>query len=206
MPTLLSLLSTNVLRAAPALLGATLVRGPLRARIVEVEAYRTPDDPASHAHRGRTARNDIMFGPPGHAYIYFSYGVHWMLNLTAHEPGNAAAILIRAAEPLAGLEEMRIARGQQSPHALLSGPGKLCQAFGITPADRGDYLLADNPGPADLHIVPAEAPLKRSQIYAGPRIGISQAKDYPWRFIDLTRREWCSKPLPPLRSVATRKT
>lgn len=191
--TLLNLLTRDVLKAAPALLGAYLVRGDLRARIVETEAYRAKDDPACHAYRSRTKRNDVMFGPPGFAYVYFSYGVHWMLNVTAHVEGNAAAVLIRAAEPLEGLPDMHRRRDTVVPANLLSGPGKLCQAFEITGEDNGLNLFDPR---SSLRIEPPEKPLAKSKILAGPRIGISQGMDLPWRYMDADRIQWVSKPRP----------
>lgn len=191
---LLHLLATDVLRAAPAMLGAYLVRGNLRCRIVETEAYRTPDDPACHAYRSRTRRNDAMFGPPGHAYVYFTYGNHFMLNVVAHADGIAAAVLVRAAEPLEGLPEMHRRRQKSDPRALLSGPGKLCQAFGITAEDNRTPLF--DPA-SSLRLEPPDEFLPARYILTGPRIGISQGTDLPWRFLDATRLEWASRPLPP---------
>jgi DNA-3-methyladenine glycosylase len=195
MPSLLRLLSTDVLRAAPALLGAYLVRGDLRCRIVETEAYRTPDDPACHAYRSRTPRNEPMFGPPGRAYVYFTYGNHHMLNVVAHADGIAAAVLIRAAEPLEGLAEMARRRRQTRPEALLSGPGKLCQAFAIGPSDNRCDLFHPDTHHA-LTLLPPDKPLPPRQILTGGRIGISRGQDLPWRFIDRTRMQWVSRPLP----------
>src|ERR1700737_5322699 len=128
--------------------------GLLAGRIVETEAYTGEADPASHAFRGRTARNAVMFGPAGHAYVYFTYGMHYCLNVTADVPGTAGAVLLRAVEPLAGLEIMR-ARGDRGPEPrLLSGPGKIGRAFGLTLEDNGrDFirgplgLAAGPPGP-----------------------------------------------------------
>lgn len=190
------LLATDVLRAAPALLGATLVFGELRARIVETEAYRAQDDPACHAYRARTKRNEVMFGPPGRAYVYFNYGVHWMLNVTAHADGDAAAVLIRAAVPLAGLEVMSARRATDTPRNLLSGPGKLCKAFAITGELNGLDLFSPTPAADRLHILPSAAPLARSQILTGPRIGISQGQNLPWRYLDRSHLDWVSRPLP----------
>lgn len=169
-----------------------LIRGERRARIVEVEAYRAEDDAASHAHRSRTPRNEVMFGPPGHAYVYFNYGVHWMLNVTAHPEHRAAAILIRAAEPLEGLEEMRVLRPRaKSPQSLLSGPGKIAAAFGITGADNGIPLFN---GENELRLDPG---VRVAKIVQGPRIGIKTAQDLLWRFADAEALEWVSKPPPP---------
>jgi len=183
-------LREDVVTAAPALLGSTLVRSEMRARIVEVEAYRS-DDPACHAYRRRTPRTDVMYGQPGIAYVYFNYGVHWMLNIVAHAPGDPAAILIRAAEPLVGLDLMRANRGVARDRDLLSGPGKLANAFGITGADTGTDLLAiDSTG---LHILPPSAPV--SHIQSSPRIGIAEGKwhEVPWRFIDGDAIKWVSR-------------
>ena len=161
----------------------------MRARIVEAESYRAEDDPASHAYRGETPRNRIMYGEVGIAYVYFNYGVHWMLNVIAHEPGRAAGILIRAAEPLQGLEAMRANRGPVKDRELLSGPGKLAQAFGITGADNGLDLLDES---SSLRLYPREGDVR---IVATPRIGIAEGKGHelPWRFIDADRLEWCSR-------------
>ena len=155
---------------APELIGMSLLVDGVGGVIVETEAYH-PDEPASHSFIGRTKRNAAMFGPPGHAYVYFTYGVHWCLNFVC-EPGSAA--LIRALEPVAGLDLMRARRGQEKATALCSGPGKLAQALGVGPAHNG--LRLDAP---PFALGPAEAP---PGIVAGPRIGISKAMDLPWRF------------------------
>lgn len=183
----------NVLEAAPALLGSILVRGELRARIVEVEAYRTPDDPGCHAHRGQTPRNRAMFGEPGMAYIYFTYGNHWMLNVAAHEPGNAAAVLIRAAEPLSGHETFYARRPKaKRDEDLLSGPGKLAAAFAIDAALYGIDLFDLS---SELHIEP-DKPIHN--VLVGTRIGLTPGfgDTYPWRFCDGDRQRWISRPLP----------
>lgn len=190
---LLQALESDVLSACRVLLGFHLVRGPCRARIVEVEAYRA-DDPGSHAFRGKTKRNEVMFGTPGRAYVYFNYGVHWMLNVTAHAEGDAAAILVRAAEPLEGLEVMYARRPRaKRPEDLLSGPGKLAAAFGITGSDNGVDLLAEK---SELRIEPGEPVGK---ILAGVRAGLAKGKgeDLPWRFVDADSQKWISKPLRP---------
>ncbi len=141
--------------------------------IVEVEAY-DRDDPASHGFRGRTARNATMFGPPGHAYVYRSYGVHWCLNAVTDDEGTAAAVLIRALEPTHGLETMRARRGVENSRLLCSGPGRLCQALGIGGAHDG--LPLDGP-PFELFAPPA-----RVEFMTGPRIGVSRAADVLWRY------------------------
>ncbi len=190
-------LRQDVVEGAKALLGATLVRGELRAKIVEVEAYR-PDDPASHSFRGRTPRTEVMHGEPGFAYVYFNYGVHWMLNIVAHPQNDGSAVLIRAAKPLAGLETMAARRRTDKHKALLSGPGKLAQAFGITGELNGVDLLAnENP----LHIEPAQVPCLN--IAAGPRVGIAVGKwhDVPWRFIDVDQLDWISVRMASLKSA-----
>jgi len=185
------LLAADVLDAAPRLLGWHLVSGELRARIVEVEAYRQ-DDPGCHAFRGKTNRNAVMFGEPGHAYVYFTYGNHWMLNVVAHPPGDASAVLIRAAEPLEGLETMRLRRPKAAnERGLLSGPGKLCAAYGITGGDNGiDLLNPDSP----LRLEPHEPVTK---VLVGTRIGLAMGKgdDYPWRFAAADALPWISRPL-----------
>lgn len=180
-----------MLHACGALLGSLLVRGERRARIVEVEAYRS-DDPGSHAFRGKTKRNEVMYGPPGRAYVYFNYGVHWMLNVTAHVEGDAAAILVRAAEPLDGMDVMFARRPKsRRPEELLSGPGKLAAAFDITGVDNGSNLL--DPG-GELRIEPGE-PV--SKVLSGPRIGLAVGKGHelPWRFVDADSLAWISRPL-----------
>jgi DNA-3-methyladenine glycosylase len=184
----LGALSEDVVEAAQELLGCWLVRGERRARIVETEAY-APDDPACHAYRGMTRRNAPMFGEPGFAYVYFTYGNHWMLNVVAHAAGEAAAVLIRAAEPVQGLEEMRQLRRGLKDTELLNGPGKLAQAFGITGADNGVWLFGED----GLRIEPGEPP---ARVVAGPRIGISQGTELPWRFMDADRLKWVSRPRP----------
>jgi DNA-3-methyladenine glycosylase len=163
----------SVHEVAPELIGATLLVDGVGGRIVEVEAY-DQDDPASHGFHGRTARTVSMFGAPGHAYVYRSYGVHWCLNLVCAEVGRAAAALVRALEPTHGLEAMRERRGVEAVHALCSGPGKLCQALGITRAEDG--LPLDEP-PFELLARESAAPL-----VVGTRIGITRAVEQPWRY------------------------
>ena len=138
-----------------------------------MEAY-DQEDPASHAFRGRTARNAAMFGPPGHAYVYRSYGVHWCLNLVCDEPGRAEAVLVRALEPTRGLDTMRARRGVEPARALCSGPGKLCQALGVT--REHDGLPLDEP-PFELR-----ARETTPDVVTGPRVGITRAADRDWRY------------------------
>lgn len=180
----------DVVEASRLLLGWDIVTADARVRIVETEAYRTPDDPACHAHMGKTKRNEVLFDRPGLAYVYFTYGNHWMLNVSAHEEGIAAAILIRAARPIEGVEVMRPRRPKaHRDEDLLSGPGKLCQALGITGSfNRSDYFSADSP----VRLVPGEPP---GRIGTGVRIGIAKGKgdELPWRFLSLDDLAWVSR-------------
>jgi DNA-3-methyladenine glycosylase len=163
---------------APELLNKILL-GPdgCRARIVETEAYCGADDAAAHTFRGKTARNASMFGPPGHLYVYFTYGMHWCANTVCGEEGVGIGVLLRAAEPLDGLELMRARRGAGlADRALCSGPARLCQAFGITRADDGADLV-DGP----FHIASDGTP-PPAQPVVKPRVGISRAVDAPWRW------------------------
>ena len=155
------------------MIGVTLLVDGVGGRIVEVEAY-DQEDPASHGFRGQTARNAVMFGPAGYAYVYRSYGIHWCLNFVCDKPGRAEAVLIRALEPTHGLDVMRARRGVSADRALCSGPGKLCQALGVTRDHNGHPL--DKP--------PFELPRRTGTrpIVAGPRIGITRAADLPWRY------------------------
>ncbi len=168
----------NLLRSphevAPELIGAELYVDGVGGTIVEVEAY-DHEDPAAHGFGNRrTARNASMFLAGGHAYVYRSYGIHWCLNVVCCEEGIAGAVLIRALEPTRGLDEMRARRHQEDPRALCSGPGKLCQALGVTRAHDG--LSIDRP-PFELKPRTHDV-----EIVRGPRIGITKAVDYPWRY------------------------
>ena len=172
----------SVHRVAPELIGVTLLVDGVGGRIVEVEAY-DREDPASHAFRGPTARNASMFGPPGHAYVYRSYGVHWCLNVVC---ASASAALVRALEPTHGLETMRGRRGLDDPRLLCAGPGRLTQALGITGAHDG---LALSEPPFELREAEPAPELVR-----GPRIGITQAVEREWRYGEAGSR-FLSRPL-----------
>jgi DNA-3-methyladenine glycosylase len=163
----------SVHEVAPELVGAKLLFDGAGGTIVEVEAY-DHEDPAAHGYRGRTARNASMFGPPGHAYVYRSYGIHWCLNFVCEAEGVASAVLIRALEPTEGLDAMCSRRGLDDPRLLCSGPGRLCQALGIT--GEHDGLPLDRP-PFQVH-----ARAREAEVLTGPRIGITQAADRPWRY------------------------
>jgi DNA-3-methyladenine glycosylase len=166
------------------LIGMTLLVGGVGGIIVETEAY-DREDPASHTFSGPTPRNAVMFGPPGHAYVYLSYGIHWCLNFVCREAGHGAGVLIRALQPTTGIPVMIARRGQQEPRMLCSGPGRLGQALAITHKLNGKPL--DRP-PFELR-----AATKRSRIVSGPRIGISKAVDQPWRF-GLAGSRYVSRP------------
>jgi DNA-3-methyladenine glycosylase len=169
--------------AAKKLLGQLLVRTlpggeVLSGIIVETEAYLT-DDPACHAYRGQTPRNAAMFGPPGHAYVYFTYGLHMMLNLVCAPEGTAEAVLIRALEPVEGIDIMRLNRGNlPETRQLTNGPGKLAQALALTRlAHNGLDITHLN---SELYVLPQEAPA--FETVETTRIGISQGMDFPWRY------------------------
>ena len=164
----------SVHAVAPELLGVGFFFDGVGGTIVEVEAY-DGEDPAAHGYHGRTARNASMFGPPGCAYVYRSYGIHWCVNLVCEEEGSPSAVLLRALEPTEGLETMRARRGVIDPRALCSGPGRLCQALAISRDHDG--LALDRP-PFELrprtHV---------PEIVATPRVGITRAAERPWRYV-----------------------
>jgi DNA-3-methyladenine glycosylase len=182
-----SFFSRSVLEVAPDLIGSTLLFRGVGGRIVEVEAYHHTE-PAAHSFRGPTARNAVMFGPPGYAYVYRSYGIHWCLNFVCEPKGSASAVLIRALEPLAGLGAMRRRRGLDDERLLCAGPGRVCEALGITAAHNG--LALDKP-PFGIF-----ARTEAIEVVAGPRIGITKAIDMPWRY-GLKGSRFLSKPFPP---------
>lgn len=164
---------------APELLNKLLVHGNRVARIVEVEAYggRQPD-PASHTFRGLTGRTTAMFGPPGHLYVYFSYGVHWCANVVCGDAGEGAAVLLRAASAVAGLEEMRADRPTAKKDSdLLRGPGNLCRALGITKDHYGADLVT-----ADMGVDLRDDNTPPGNFVSGPRVGITKETARPWRF------------------------
>ena len=177
----------SVHEVAAELIGATFLVDGVGGMIVELEAYHH-EDPAAHGYRGRTKRNASMFGPPGHAYVYRSYGIHWCVNFVCEAEEIADAVLIRALEPTHGLETMRQRRGLDDERLLCAGPGRLCQALGITRAQDG--LPLDRP-PFRL-----EARSERPEIVRGPRIGITRAAELPWRYA-LAGSRYLSRPLRP---------
>lgn len=183
-----------VLEVARDLIGCTFLFDGVGGRVVEVEAYRA-DDPASHSYRGRTRRNAVMFGPPGHLYVYFTYGMHFCVNLVCQEEGDGAAVLLRALEPTQGVEAMKERRGTDDSRLLCSGPARLAQALGIArehdglpawqpPAIVLPRAVEDGLGPAGR----AERAGREPSIVATPRVGISAATDMLWRFVDAESR------------------
>jgi DNA-3-methyladenine glycosylase len=160
-------------QVARQLIGVTLLVDGIGGRIVETEAY-DREDPASHSFSGPTPRNISMFGPPGRSYVYRSYGIHWCLNFVCRESGHGAGVLIRALEPTTGIDRMRQRRGMEDVRLLCSGPGRLCQALGVT-REHNDMPLDAPP----FELLPAPNAL---DVISGPRIGISKAIDVPWRF------------------------
>jgi DNA-3-methyladenine glycosylase len=176
----------SVHAVAPDLIGATLLFNGVGGVIVEVEAYHHTD-PAAHSYGGPTERNAVMFGPPGYAYVYRSYGIHWCVNVVCEEEGSASAVLIRALAPTQGLGAMRRRRGVTEARLLCSGPGRLTQALGITRAHNA--LALDRP-PFELRAREADVPM---EIAVGTRIGITRAVELPWRF-GMAGSRFLSKP------------
>ena len=171
------------------LIGCTVAHGPTAGVIVETESYHV-DDPACHAHGGPTPRSSVLFGPPAHAYVYFSYGIHSLLNFVAEPEGDAAAVLIRALEPTEGIDLMCRRRGMERVQDLCSGPGKLTQALAIG-LELNGVALADGP----IRVLPRTDEWSDPEIVTGPRIGITKAVDHPWRFC-AARSRYVSRPRP----------
>ena len=174
----------SVHQVAPDLIGATLLVNGVGGIIVEVEAYHHTE-PAAHSFRGPTPRNRVMFGPPGFAYVYRSYGIHWCVNFVCEKEGSASAVLIRALQPTHGLAAMRRRRGLHDERSLCSGPGKLTEALGITDEHNG---LALDAAPIALH-----ARIGKVEVVTGLRIGITKAQELPWRY-GLKGSRFLSKP------------
>jgi DNA-3-methyladenine glycosylase len=174
----------SVHQVAPELIGAKLLFKGVGGIIIEVEAYHHTD-PAAHSYGGRTERNAVMFGPPGYAYVYRSYGMHWCVNFVCEHEGSASAVLIRAIEPTIGLTAMRRRRGMKDEKQLCSGPGKLCQALGIT--------RAENALPLDAMPFQILARTASVKVLKGVRIGITKAAEKPWRY-GLKDSKFLSKP------------
>ena len=171
------------------LIGWRLAVGETAGIIVETEAYEA-SDPACHAYIGKTARNEVLFGPPGHAYVYLSYGIHSLLNFVTEPEGTASAVLIRALEPTAGIELMRERRGRNEIEQLCSGPGKLTESLAVDLALNGADLLAP-----PFVLEPAAGDWKAAEVLTGPRIGITKAADLPWRYSAAGSR-YVSRPWP----------
>jgi DNA-3-methyladenine glycosylase len=177
----------DVLQVAPDLIGATFLVDGVGGIIVEVEAYHHTE-PAAHSFRGPTPRNQVMFGPPGYAYVYRSYGIHWCVNFVCEAEGSASAVLIRAIEPTLGVDEMRRRRRLEDVRALCSGPGKLTEAMGIT--------IAHNALPLDAAPIELFAHSGAEEVVQGVRIGITKAVELPWRY-GLKGSRFLSKPFAP---------
>jgi DNA-3-methyladenine glycosylase len=171
---LLEVLSGPVLEVAPRLLGAVLRHGGVAVRLTEVEAYDGANDPGSHAYRGPTRRTEVMFGPPGRLYVYFTYGMHHCANVVCGPDGTASAVLLRAGEVVEGHDLARERRGRHPDRDLARGPARLCSALGLELPDNGLDLTG---GALTLG-----APVDRDRVATGPRVGLRQAPDRPWRF------------------------
>jgi DNA-3-methyladenine glycosylase len=178
------------------LVGCILRHGPTAGRIVETESYHM-EEPACHAYAGLTPRTEVLFGEPGLAYVYRSYGIHALLNAVSEEDGVGAAALIRALEPVDGIGLMRERRGLERVEDLCSGPGKLTQAMGIGLDLNGTWLAGE--GPIEIH--PPDAAERPPEVVRGVRIGITRAADLPWRYCDATSR-CVSRPWPPAMRAA----
>ena len=179
----------SVHRVARDLIGCTVVHGQTSGVIVEAESYHAEDE-ACHAFGGRTPRNSVLFGPPGSVYVYLSYGIHSLLNFVAEPDGDAAAVLIRALEPVAGVELMKSRRGLERSEDLCSGPGKLTQALGIG-LDLNGSSVARGP----VFVLPRSGAWQRPRVSTSPRIGITRDAHLPWRFCAVGSR-YVSRPRP----------
>jgi DNA-3-methyladenine glycosylase len=177
------LVAGSVHDVAPRLIGWTFLVDGVGGRIVEVEAYDV-DDPASHSYRGETARNTVMFGPPGHLYVYRSYGIHWCANVVCGPAGHGSAVLLRALEPTRGLDRMRERRGMTDDRLLCSGPGRLTQALGLTSEHDGADLTR-----APFALVRPTVP---ALVERTTRIGITKAAEAPWRYVE-AGSAWASR-------------
>lgn len=182
--------SRSVHEVAPDLIGAALIVDGVGGIIVEVEAYHHTD-PAAHSFHGETPRNRVMFGPPGFAYVYRSYGLHWCLNFVCEAEGSASAVLVRAIEPQWGVDRMQENRGMDDVRQLCSGPGKLCQAL--------DVSIAHNGRPLDASPFAIHPPATKVEVVTDVRIGITKAADLPWRY-GLKRSRFVSRPFPVSRN------
>jgi DNA-3-methyladenine glycosylase len=176
--TLADVLAGPPVEAARRLLGATLRGRGVTLRLVEVEAYAGPADPGSHAYRGRTARNAVMFGPPGHLYVYFTYGMHWCANVVCGPPGTPSAVLLRAGAVVDGLDVARSRRSGIADRDLARGPARLARTLGLTGEDNGIDVL----DPAGDVVLALADPVPAAGVAAGPRVGLRLAGDVPWRF------------------------
>jgi DNA-3-methyladenine glycosylase len=180
-PGLAEVLAGPVLEVAPRLLNAVITHrtdeGVVAVRLTEVEAYAGEHDPGSHAYRGPTRRNTVMFGPPGHVYVYFTYGMHYCMNVVCGTDGHASAVLLRAGEVVDGVDLARVRRGSARDRDLARGPARLCQALGIDLAQNG-LDLHDSPLTLEL----ADEPVPADRVGTGPRVGLRLAADRPWRF------------------------
>jgi DNA-3-methyladenine glycosylase len=179
----------SVHRVARDLIGCTVVHGETSGVIVEAESYHAEDE-ACHAFGGRTPRNRVLFGPPGSVYVYLSYGIHSLLNFVAEPDGDAAAVLIRALEPVTGIELMRSRRGLERSEDLCSGPGKLTQALGI-----GLDLNGSNVTRGPVFVLPRSGAWQQPRVSTSPRIGITRDAHLPWRFCAVGSR-YVSRPRP----------
>ena len=184
-----SFFDRSVHEVARELIGCELAVGETAGVIVETEAYEAAD-PACHAYIGRTARNEVLFGPPGRVYVYLSYGIHSLLNFVTEPEGSASAVLVRALEPTEGIDLMRERRGRDQIEQLCSGPGKLTEALGVDLSLNGADLLAP-----PFELADPDSAWQEVEITASPRIGITKAADLPWRYC-VSGSRFVSRPWP----------